>query len=169
MSLRAGRSSWVFSFSIDRRWFHHFVTTGVCQTIGAGGYQYIDVIRSDGGGEERFIVDLEFAGEFKIARPTQEYVNLIDELPKVYIGTVEEVKKIVGVMTTAVKKSMRARKMHVPPWRKESFMCNKWLGIYKRSLNLNMPVTTPEKMRTKFQVQCKAVGFFSPNSSLLVP
>ncbi|CAL9769402.1 unnamed protein product, partial [Musa acuminata subsp. burmannicoides] len=50
-----------------------------------GGYhEYIDVIARGGA---RYIVDINLAAEFEIARPTTDYVMLLRVLPAVFVGS----------------------------------------------------------------------------------
>lgn len=138
---------------------------GICKVrwesdgkVKSGNYEYIDVIRSSSGDSCRYIVDMDFAGEFQIARPTEEYAKLILELPTIYVGTPEEVRKIVRVIGDAAKRSMGINKLHVPPWRRIGYMHNKWLGSYKRTTN---PVASGEPQNTSdFGIfQCRELGY----------
>lgn len=115
---------------------------GICKVrwestgkVKSGSYEYIDVIKSSSDDSCRYIIDINFAGEFQIARPTEEYAKLVSELPVIYVGTPEAVKKIVRVIGDAVNRSMEINKLHVPPWRRIGYMQNKWLGSYKRTSN----------------------------------
>ncbi|MQM22887.1 hypothetical protein Taro_055947 [Colocasia esculenta] len=126
---------------------------GICKArweshggITAGNYEYIDVVREPAPEtpasqkqaqeqQKRYIVDVEFAGEFEIARPTAEYAQVAAELPRVYVGKPEELKRLLKLLADAAKRSLRAREMHVPPWRKSRYMQAKWLGSYRRTLN----------------------------------
>jgi len=38
-------------------------------------------------------------------------------------------------MCSAIKDSMKTMDMHVPPWRRNSYMQAKWFNQYKRTLN----------------------------------
>ncbi|KMZ60375.1 hypothetical protein ZOSMA_5G02420 [Zostera marina] len=128
---------------------------GVCKTrwknnlangLTAGSYEYIDVIgdplsssSSSSSSEERYVVDLEFAAEFEIARATEEYDAVVKELPDIFVGKADQIKQAVKIIAEAVVTSMRSKKMHVPPWRKARYMRAKWLGPSKRTTN---PTTT---------------------------
>jgi uncharacterized protein (TIGR01615 family) len=97
----------------------------------AGDYEYIDV----NYGGNRYIVEISLMSEFEIARATNQYNSLLDVFPFVFVGKVEELKKIVMIMCTAMKDSMKTMDMHVPPWRKNSYMQAKWFNTYKRTTN----------------------------------
>ena len=73
--------------------------------------------------------------EFEIARPTNQYTSLLDVFPLVFVGKVEELKRVVRTMCNAIKDSMKTMDMHVPPWRRNSYMQAKWFNQYKRTTN----------------------------------
>ncbi|MCE3050257.1 hypothetical protein HAX54_046760 [Datura stramonium] len=127
----------------------------------AGNYEFIDVFRSDSSNRmiTRYVVDLDFAAEFEIARPSNHYESLLRSLPKVFVGKSEELKQILKVMSDAGRRSLRSKDLHIPPWRKHRFMQNKWLGSHKRTTNiLPSSALLPPSKQTKV-VQCRSVGF----------
>ncbi|CAA6667938.1 unnamed protein product [Spirodela intermedia] len=104
----------------------------------AGSYEYIDVLRpssSSSSPPQRYLVDVEFAGEFEIARPSPEYERVAGQLPRVYLGRPEELKRLLRLMADAAKRSLQSREMYVPPWRKGQYMQAKWLGAYRRTVS----------------------------------
>ncbi|XP_058727997.1 uncharacterized protein LOC131599740 [Vicia villosa] len=111
---------------------------GVCKTrwernrkFPSGDYEYIDV----NYGGNRYIIEVSLMAEFEIARPTDQYASLLDVFPFVFVGKVEELKKVVRLMCTAIKGSMKTMKMHTPPWRRNRYMQAKWFNPYKRTTN----------------------------------
>ncbi|MCD7449300.1 hypothetical protein HAX54_051041 [Datura stramonium] len=129
----------------------------------AGNYEFIDVVRSDAVNRQtRYFVDLDFAAEFEIARPTNFYERLSQSLPKVFVGKAEELKQILRTMSDAARQSLKSRDLHLPPWRKHRFMQNKWLGPYKRTSNhiplSNTPALLPP-LKQAYAVKCRSVGF----------
>ncbi|GAU14683.1 hypothetical protein TSUD_203320, partial [Trifolium subterraneum] len=56
----------------------------------AGDYEYVDV----NYGGNRYIVEISLMAEFEIARPTHQYSSLLDVFPLVFVGKVEEIKKV---------------------------------------------------------------------------
>ncbi|CAH8388983.1 unnamed protein product [Eruca vesicaria subsp. sativa] len=98
----------------------------------AGKYEYVDVNRED---KNRFIVETDLAGEFVIAKPTTRYLSLLAQLPRVFVGTPEELKKLVRIMCSEIRRSMKRAEIHVPPWRRNAYMQAKWFGHYKRTSN----------------------------------
>ncbi|KAG2320525.1 hypothetical protein Bca52824_013738 [Brassica carinata] len=81
----------------------------------SGKYKYDDV---NGGDKNRFIVETTLAREFDIARPTVGYISLLAQLPRVFVGTPEELKQLVRIMSFEIRRSMKRAKTHVPPWRR---------------------------------------------------
>ncbi|KAF8048033.1 hypothetical protein N665_2713s0004 [Sinapis alba] len=98
----------------------------------AGKYEYVDV---NGGDKNRFVVETNLVGEFEIARPTTRYISLLAQLPRVFVGTPEELKQLVRIMCFEIRRSMKGAKIHVPPWRRNGYMQAKWFGYFKRTSN----------------------------------
>ena len=112
--------------------------TGLCKSkwernrkFPSGDYECIDV----NYGGNRYIVETSLMAEFEIARPTNQYTSLLDVFPLVFVGKVEELKRVVRTMCSAIKDSMKTMDMHVPPWRRNSYMQAKWFNTYKRTIN----------------------------------
>ncbi|KAM1122226.1 hypothetical protein ACFX13_003858 [Malus domestica] len=106
--------------------------------ITAGSYEFIDVVPvpSDSSTwQSRYFMDLDFAAEFEIARPSSQYSRLLQHLPRDFVGSSEDLKRIVRVTSDAAKRSLRSTDLSVPPWRKNRYMQNKWFGPYKRTVN----------------------------------
>ncbi|XP_078433346.1 uncharacterized protein LOC144704704 [Wolffia australiana] len=100
---------------------------------GCGSYEYVDVLRDDT--RQRYVVELDFQGQFEIARPTAEYERVTALLPRVYVGRPEELRRLLRLLADAAKRSLQLRELHVPPWRKSHYMLAKWLGPYRRTTN----------------------------------
>ncbi|KAE8659318.1 cycloartenol synthase 2-like [Hibiscus syriacus] len=127
----------------------------------AGNYEFIDVVQSTTAtSQNRYFIDLDFASEFEIARPTSEYSSLLQHLPRVFVGKDEEMKRIVKVMSDSVKKSLKIKELTLPPWRKNRYMQNKWFGPYNRTTN-QIPTAKPSTLTIHPAniVQCRYVGF----------
>ncbi|XP_065879211.1 uncharacterized protein [Euphorbia lathyris] len=136
---------------------HHGFDAGLCKSrwekFGknpSGEYEYIDV-NIDGN---RFIIDVNLATEFEIARPTTAYTTLLNYFPKVFIGKPEKLKQIVRLMCNAVRLSMKKMKLYVPPWRRKGYMEVKWFGPYKRTIN-----DIAVKNKVFFDVGKRSIGF----------
>ncbi|PKI59183.1 uncharacterized protein LOC116214612 [Punica granatum] len=135
----------------------------VCKTrwessgsLTAGNYEFIDVVMPGLGGESRYLIDLDFASQFEIARPTSQYSRLLQTLPRVFIGQGDVLKAIVKEMSRAAKRSLKSRGLSVPPWRKSRYMQNKWLSPYHQTVN-PVPATVP--VNANIAVPCCWVGF----------
>ncbi|KAK2351805.1 hypothetical protein QL285_014976 [Trifolium repens] len=111
---------------------------GLCKTkwekkgkLTAGDYEYIDVNFSG----KRYIIEVSLATEFEIARPTNQYSSLLNIFPRIFVGKMEELKRIVRLMCSAIKGSMKKMDLHIPPWRRNLYMQTKWFSSYKRTTN----------------------------------
>ncbi|KAL6209008.1 hypothetical protein ACLB2K_019951 [Fragaria x ananassa] len=132
----------------------------------AGHHEYIDVVANRSATwqqqSKRYFVDVDFAAEFEIARPSSQYTRLTQTLPPHFVGSSDELKKIVRVMCDAAKKSLRSRELSVPPWRKNRYMQNKWFGPYKRTVNPlpENPLTRTSPLFPQGSgAKCRWVGF----------
>lgn len=99
-----------------------------------GDYIYIDVV-VDSVSRERLIVDVDFRGQFQIARPTPQYSAALQMVPHVFVGRPDRLQQLVDIMSDATKWSLKSCGMHLPPWRKTDYMRAKWLSSYKRTTN----------------------------------
>ncbi|GER34037.1 hypothetical protein STAS_10219 [Striga asiatica] len=95
-----------------------------------GEYEYVEVIKIDKNGckKERLIVDIDFRTQFEVSRPTQNYQELINGLPLIFVGTEEKLEKLISLISGAAKRSLKERGLHVPPWRKATYMHSKWFS-----------------------------------------
>ncbi|KAJ4838251.1 hypothetical protein Tsubulata_011321 [Turnera subulata] len=108
----------------------------ICQTswvtsLGcpAGDYEYIDVtLRDKNGDTVRLIVDIDFRSQFELARPTTLYKELTDALPSIFVGSEEKLNRIISLLCSAAKQSLKEKGLHVPPWRTNAYMQAKWLS-----------------------------------------
>ncbi|XP_062022616.1 uncharacterized protein LOC133738942 [Rosa rugosa] len=137
-------------------------------SITAGHYEFIDVVAANSSAtwrqqqSSRYFVDVDFAAEFEIARPSGQYSRLTQSLPRHFVGGSDDLKKIVRVMCDAAKKSLRSRELSVPPWRKNRYMQNKWFGPYKRTVNPlpENPLTRTSPLFPQVSgAKCRWVGF----------
>lgn len=97
-----------------------------------GVYEYIDIMLmikdNDVETPKRVIIDLDFKSQFELARPTESYKELIDALPCIFVGSEEKLRKIISLLCTEAKLSLKKSGLHVPPWRKFGYMQSKWLS-----------------------------------------
>ncbi|PKU64021.1 uncharacterized protein LOC110099029 [Dendrobium catenatum] len=108
---------------------------GICKSqwhntsgISACSHEYIDAVV----GETRYMVEINLAGEFKIARPTEDYTELLRSLPKLFVGRPSTLEAVIRLMCSAAQESIKKAGMHVPPWRRTKYMHEKWFGDYRR-------------------------------------
>ncbi|KAH7838690.1 hypothetical protein Vadar_029974 [Vaccinium darrowii] len=90
----------------------------------SGAHDYMDIIVSG----TRYIIEFSLSAEFSIARATESYTSLLQLVPPIFVGKVEELKQVVRLMCNAIKVSMKSVDMHVPPWRRFGYMKAKWFG-----------------------------------------
>ncbi|KAG1346585.1 hypothetical protein COCNU_06G004140 [Cocos nucifera] len=103
--------------------------------IPSGEHSYVDVVMEAKNGKRnpiRVVIELKFRAEFEMARASQEYANLVNCLPEVFVGKSEKLKNVIKIMCSAAKKCMKDNKMHMGPWRKHKYMQSKWLGTPDR-------------------------------------
>ncbi|CAL4993254.1 unnamed protein product [Urochloa decumbens] len=108
-------------------------------SIAAGSYEYIDVVvvvSATTTTTERFIVDVVFAAEFEVARPTAEFEAVRAALPEVLVAPAEDARRLVKAAAAAARGSLKSQSLSVPPWRKRRFMMAKWFGSYRRTVNV---------------------------------
>ncbi|KAK2653013.1 hypothetical protein Ddye_012869 [Dipteronia dyeriana] len=120
----------------------------------AGSYEYVDM----NVGAIRYIIEVNLAGEFEIARPTDGYESLLGVFHPIFFGKPEELKKIVRQMCAAVKESMMSVEMHMPPWRRNGYMQSKWFATYKRTTN-PLPATKTPKFDEGSFAKKRSTGF----------
>lgn len=128
----------------------------------AGNHEFIDAVVEPTGTSvqnRRYFVDLDFAAEFEIARPSVHYSKLLESLPRVFVGSGDELKRIVRAMCEAAKRSLKITDLSIPPWRKNRYMQNKWFGPYRRTTNLVPENSSPAAISLPSAVKCRWVGF----------
>ncbi|WOL12821.1 hypothetical protein Cni_G21589 [Canna indica] len=137
---------------------------GVCKArwesaggLVAGSYEYIDVLSGDDEAR-RYIVDLGFASEFRVARASQEYERVAAALTEVVVARPEEVRQVVRIVGEAARRSIKAQGLHVPPWRKGRYMMAKWLGPYRRTVNA-IPTSAVASVAGGGGEKCSVQGF----------
>ncbi|KAL9244500.1 hypothetical protein vseg_018271 [Gypsophila vaccaria] len=101
-----------------------------CRKIPSGEHTYLEVVEKSSGSKEevRVIIELNFRAQFEMGRASQEYNQLIQKLPQVYVGKHERLIKIIKILCSAAKKCMKDQKLHLAPWRKHEYMQSKWLN-----------------------------------------
>ncbi|KAJ6739342.1 IMPORT ATP-BINDING PROTEIN putative (DUF506)-RELATED [Salix koriyanagi] len=89
--------------------------------LAAGSYEFIDVVLQlkSPSLQSRYVVDLDFASQFEIARPTSPYMKLLHHLPRVFVGKSEDLKTIVKSISDAARRSLKTGELYLPPWRQK--------------------------------------------------
>jgi uncharacterized protein (TIGR01615 family) len=106
-----------------------------------GHYEYVEVmVRDIENGEKatRLIVDMDFRSQFEVARASATYKELTNAIPSVFVGTEERLKEIISLLCPAAKRSLRESRLHIPPWRKSTYMKAKWLS--KDCIKVSHPI-----------------------------
>ncbi|KAA8519790.1 hypothetical protein F0562_014120 [Nyssa sinensis] len=111
--------------------------------IPSGEHTYLDVVEKSSSkkGEVRVIIELNFRAEFEMARASEEYRQLINKLPEMFVGKVERLHTLIKILCSAAKKCMKEKKMHMGPWRKHKYMQAKWLSTCER-MSSTLPLST---------------------------
>ncbi|KAL5989859.1 hypothetical protein ACLOJK_010754 [Asimina triloba] len=125
------------------RSFHH-------DQISTGEHTYIDVMGTTSKNVSvRIIIELDFRGEFAMARASPEYSKLVERLPQVFVGKAERLRSVLKTLCAAAKKCTKENKMHMAPWRKHKYMEAKWLGTCERKapkpLAASPPLPDPQR------------------------
>ena len=129
--------------------------------VTAGNHEFIDVVQSGPSTwhQNRYFVELDFAVRFEIARPTSHYMEILSNVPGIFVGTAKELKRTVRAMCEAAKRCLRSRGLSVPPWRRNRFMQNKWFGPYRRTTNPVQGNPVPAVVTAVAGARCRMVGF----------
>lgn len=115
--------------------------------IPSGEHTFIDVVDNSSlkKGEVRIIIELNFRGEFELAKASEGYNRLVKCLPEVFVGKIERLLSVIKILCNGAKKCMKVKKIHVAPWRKQKYMQAKWLKTVERTaVNVKSPVTNAE-------------------------
>ncbi|KAI5555616.1 hypothetical protein BDE02_19G094900 [Populus trichocarpa] len=105
------------------------------EEIPSGEHTFLEVVDklNSKKGEVRVVIELNFRAEFEMAKANQEYKQLINRLPEVYVGKTERLKALIKILCSAAKECMKEKKMHLGPWRKLKYMQSKWAGTCERT------------------------------------
>ncbi|KAK9064250.1 hypothetical protein SSX86_015630 [Deinandra increscens subsp. villosa] len=106
--------------------------------IPSGEHTYIDVIDNSNRKkpDTRIIIELEFRGQFEMKKGSDEYNGLVSKLPEVFVGKIERLQAVIKILSTAAKRCMKEKKMHLGPWRKQPYMEAKWVRVVERTTSV---------------------------------
>lgn len=97
-----------------------------------GTHEYVDVTLGSPPLPSRYIVEVNVAAEFEIARPSTEFQDLLSSLPPVLVARPGALKELAAAMCAAAAESIRGAGMHVPPWRRAPYVQGKWSAQFER-------------------------------------
>ncbi|KAL6911390.1 hypothetical protein ACP4OV_000195 [Aristida adscensionis] len=97
-----------------------------------GTHEYVDVTAGSPLSPSRYVVEVNVAAEFEIARPSAAYRGLLLSLPPVLVARPEALGQVAAAMCAAAAESIRGAGMHVPPWRRAPYVQAKWSAQYER-------------------------------------
>ncbi|CAI5480401.1 unnamed protein product [Closterium sp. Yama58-4] len=103
-----------------------------------GSHEYCDVVlhpSSPHRQPERLIVDLDFRAQFQVARPTPQYSYILQLTPVSFVGCPDRLHRLVEILSEAMRLSLHAQGMHVPPWRRHPYLSAKWTAVYSRHIS----------------------------------
>lgn len=119
-----------------------------------GEHTYLEVVDNSSSkkGEMRVVIELNFRGEFEMARTSEDYNQLINKLPEVYVGKIERLQALIKILCCASKKCAKDRKIHMAPWRKQKYMQAKWIGTREQKSSASTlqveRLEQPQRQRT---------------------
>ncbi|KAH9626975.1 hypothetical protein KSS87_017826 [Heliosperma pusillum] len=118
----------------------------------SGEHTFLDVIDSSNPvkSEVRVIIELNFRAEFEMARASDEYNQLVNRLPEIFVAKIDRLKPIIKILCTGAKKCMKDKKMHMGPWRKQKYMQAKWFSSNcQRKVEVNyVPLNVAQLKKT---------------------
>ena len=76
--------------------------------------------------QQQIIVDCTFKDQFKICQQTQQYQQLLTQLPQVFVGSASHLLPMVELMCTEIALSFKESGFTSPPWRHAKSMSSKW-------------------------------------------
>lgn len=76
--------------------------------------------------QQQLIVDCSFKEQFSICQQTQQYQQLLKQLPQVFVGSASRLLPMVELMCTEIALSFKESGFTCPPWRHAKSMSSKW-------------------------------------------
>ncbi|CAM8960727.1 unnamed protein product [Rhodiola kirilowii] len=110
--------------------------------VPGGDHEYVDIAaNSEIGKSDRLIIDIDFRSHFEIARAVDSYSRILNNLPVVYVGSLDRLKQFLPIMVDAARSSLKHNSMPFPPWRSLAYLQAKWFSPYQRMLYPNENVS----------------------------
>ncbi|KAG1670299.1 hypothetical protein FOA52_003649 [Chlamydomonas sp. UWO 241] len=85
------------------------------------------LVTAPGAPNEPFVVDPTFVEQFRIAKPTSRYTQVLECVPCVLVLPESQLVQLVHFMCIELANAFKASDAVIPPWRKLSSMLSKWL------------------------------------------
>ena len=76
---------------------------------------------------QELIIDCHFKDQFKISQQTQQYQQLLNCLPDVFVGSAMRLTPLVQLLCSEMALAFKERGFTCPPWRQPRSMISKWL------------------------------------------
>lgn len=144
----------------------HGFDASLCMSSSLAYYEYIDIVNNL---TCRLIIDIEFKSQFELARPTMSYAQLSSSLPNIFVGSEEKLKMVVAILSSAIQQCLRESGLHVPPWRKSSYMKSKWFSCCNKvNRSIVIPYHNSYRLKDKKKEIMQVGGLSSQFSQLTV-
>lgn len=99
-----------------------------------------------------YIVEPRFREQFLISHPTEEYSELLEHVPDVFVGTSSRLIPVVQVLCAEMADSFQIKNLTLPPWRRTQSMLSKWMPNKARDTSfcrLSDPLPEPSNPFTR--------------------
>jgi uncharacterized protein (TIGR01615 family) len=100
-----------------------------------GRHYYLEIFRThaDRASQSSLILDPTFLSLLTVARPSDDYSALLDQLPSIFLGSRSELFRILKTLVApALKISFASKGMDLPPWRRFTGLSSIWGLEYKK-------------------------------------
>ena len=92
-------------------------------------------------------MDPHFGEQFEVATATAEYGRIVAEVPRVFVGTEDDIELLVQLLCRELQRAFKQQGTHLPPWRSASSMLSKWRP--RNCIDLPLPSSHPESAGTQ--------------------
>ena len=86
---------------------------------------------------QEVIVDCHFRDQFRISQHTQQYQQVLNCLPEVFIGSAARLGPLVEFMCSEMAAAFKEQSVTCPPWRQARSMVSKWLPTKSHDRYIN--------------------------------
>ncbi|GLI70508.1 hypothetical protein VaNZ11_015416 [Volvox africanus] len=108
-------------------------------------HEFLTVRGHDDYAGVEFIVEPRFREHFLIPHPTEEYSDLLEKAPDVFVGIGSRLVPIVQVLCEAMADSFERKALTLPPWRRTQSMLSKWLPNRMRDVSFSRASAPPHR------------------------